>query len=161
MPASRVFRSSTRLILAAAAVLSGSATLAQVAGGYPALSLFSADYRLVSASRWGVELGVVELPRFAHFGRPARTQGLNLSLVGRTSLFSGIGLYGRVGTTYGQTDNMAGAVPGPDAGFGLSYGAGLSMDFSPKLSATLGWDSHDLRVPGGLRATSLGLQYRY
>jgi hypothetical protein len=40
------------------------------------------------------------------------------------------------------------------------------MEVTPRLSATLGWDSYDLRLGGGiprdtLRSTSLGLQYRY
>ena len=51
-----------------------------------------------------------------------------------------------------------------EAGVGLSYGAGLSLDFTPRLSATLGWESHDFRFAGGLRdvrATSLGLRYSY
>ena len=48
---------------------------------------------------------------------------------------------------------------------GLSYGAGVSYDFTPRLSATLEWDSNDFRFASGgrdpVRSTSLGLQYRY
>jgi hypothetical protein len=48
---------------------------------------------------------------------------------------------------------------------GLSYGVGLSWDLSPTTSATVGFDSYDYRFVGGerdaVRATSLGLQWRY
>lgn len=47
---------------------------------------------------------------------------------------------------------------------GPSYGIGLRWDFSPRLSAVVGWDNYDYRPAGterDVRATSLGLQWRY
>jgi OOP family OmpA-OmpF porin len=81
-----------------------------------------------------------------------------LSLVGRASFgATPFGLYGKLGTTYPRN-----FMPGTDSAAGLSYGAGVSWDFSPRASATLGWDSYDLRLGGSpVRATSLGLQWRY
>ena len=59
----------------------------------------------------------------------------------------------------------SGIAAGSEQGFGLSYGAGVSYDFTPRLSATLELDSNDFRFAGGgrdpVRSTSLGLQYRY
>lgn len=115
---------------------------------------------------WGVEMG------YADYGRATagevRSHGLNLSLVGRAPLGPSLGVYGKLGTTYGRGDTSvlgAGPAPGPDAGFGLSYGAGVSFSFTPRLSATLEWDSNDFRLPGSgrdpVRSTSLGLRYRY
>jgi hypothetical protein len=52
----------------------------------------------------------------------------------------------------------------PDQGFGLSFGGGISYDFTPRLSARIQWDSNDFRFANGrdpVRSTSLGLQYRY
>ena len=162
MTASRAFRCSAPWFFAAAAALAGSAALAQGSQGYPAVNLLSADYRLIPGSKWGVEMGVVDLPRFTHLGSNVRSQGLNLSLVGRAPLFGGLGLYGRLGTTYGYGDSAPGvAMAGSDNGSTLTYGAGVSLDFTRRLSATVGWESHDFRFTGGLRATSLGLQYRY
>jgi hypothetical protein len=118
--------------------------------------------------RWSVELGSVNLGPGPSTQVSGARQGLNLSLVGKRPLFgSSFSVYGKLGTTYGYTEPAA--VPSSqmqaDGGYGLSFGAGLSMDFTPRLSATLGWDSHDLRLGGGqrepVRATSLGLQYRY
>ena len=47
----------------------------------------------------------------------------------------------------------------------MSFGVGLSMAVTPRLSATLGLDSHEPRLGGGgreaVRAVGLGLQYRY
>ena len=115
---------------------------------------------------WGAEVGVVDMGRAWRSAWPARSQGLNLSLVGRAPLGASFGLFGRFGATYGLPE--ASPLPsawasGPDGGFGLSYGGGLSYDFSPRLSATLGWDSHDGRLYGRepVRAASVGLQYRY
>lgn len=120
--------------------------------------------------RWNVELGAIQLSP-AQAARtslaPAR-QGLNLSLVGSRPLFgSSFSLYGRLGTTYGVSEGTGAPATAfsPEGGYGLSFGAGISYDVTPKLSATFGWDSHELRLGGGsrdaVRATSLGLQYRY
>lgn len=119
--------------------------------------------------RWSVEIGTLNLAnaRSAFVNR----QGLNLSLVGRrsVSLFgSNLSFYGKLGTTYGMAE-AASIAPAPatpyDAGTGLSFGAGVSMEVTPRLSATLGWDSYETRFGGPardlVRATSLGLQYRY
>jgi hypothetical protein len=116
---------------------------------------------------WGVELGYLEAARLARAGAPARTQGLNLSVVGKRQLAPAVGIYGKFGTTYGRSDNalaLSGGGNAADRGFGLSFGGGVSFDFTPRLSATLEWDSNDLRFAGGrdpVRSTSLGLKYRY
>jgi OmpA-OmpF porin, OOP family len=118
---------------------------------------------------WGVEAGYLDMGRIARAGGQTKAQGLNLSLVGKAPLGSSFGVFGKLGTTYGRTETSAavgsGIVPGTERGFGLSYGAGVSYDFTPHISATLQWDSNDFRFPGtgrdAVRSTSLGLQYRY
>ena len=118
-------------------------------------------------NHWGVEIGYLDLGRIAREGGTTKAQGLNLSLVGKAPLASSLGIFGRLGTTYGRTETSASSAAiaiGTEKGFGLSYGAGLSYDFTPRLSATLEWDSNDFRFSGGrepVRSTSLGLQYRY
>lgn len=120
--------------------------------------------------RWSVELGLLDLGPAQRTGAAGVRQGLNLSLVGRRPLFgSSFSVYGKLGTTYGYPDGSGSALPASlaatDSGYGVSFGAGLSMTMTPRLSATLGWDTHELRLGSGnrdsLRATSLGLQYRY
>ncbi len=115
---------------------------------------------------WGVELGYLESGKITAL--EGRTQGLNLSLIGKAPLGQSLGVFGKLGTTYGRTDaSVLGAGPAPvsEPGFGLSYGAGVSFAFTPRLSATLEWDSNDYRSPGTgrepVRSTSLGLRYRY
>lgn len=119
---------------------------------------------------WGVELGYLDTGRVARLGGVAGAQGLNLSLVGKAPLARSIGVYGKVGTTLGrgETSAFAGSgvrAPGFERGFGLSYGAGVSVAFTPRLSATLEFESNDFRFAGSVgdpvRSTSLGLQYRY
>ena len=119
--------------------------------------------------RWSMELGVLNLGSTGMAMSPGR-QGLNVSLVGRQPLSvfgTRFSLYGKLGTTYGLADPSLAATPlaSTDGGYGLSYGAGVSMAFTPRLSASFGFDSHELRLGGGprdpVRATSLGLQYRY
>jgi hypothetical protein len=114
---------------------------------------------------WGAEVGYVDTGRLLRSTGEARSQGLNLSLVGRTRIAS-LGVFGKVGTTYGRSSDTSvmgnAAAPGQDPGFGLSWGGGLSWDLSPRLSATFEWDNYELRAPGGpVRSTNLGLQYRY
>jgi hypothetical protein len=112
----------------------------------------------------GLELGYADLGRIEG-GAGLRIHALSLSLVGRTRLGESLGIYGRVGTNYGRTETTALHASPAESGFGLSYGAGLSWAFSRSGSATLGWDSQSLLVPGmgrdTVRSTSLGLQWRY
>ncbi|MFC5498425.1 outer membrane beta-barrel protein [Caenimonas terrae] len=118
---------------------------------------------------WGVELGYLDMGRISRGGGTTKAQGLNLSVVGKAPVWQSLGVFGKIGTTYGRTDTSAllgsGVNNGTDRGFGLSYGAGVSYDFTPQLSATLAWDSHDFHFAGSgrdpVRSTSLGLQYKY
>ncbi|MBA3771069.1 MAG: hypothetical protein H0X13_00905 [Ramlibacter sp.] len=118
---------------------------------------------------WGVEMGYLNLGRMARAGGETRVQGLNFSLVGKAQLGQSLGMFGKVGTTYGRTETAApgaGSIgTGTGQGFGLSWGGGLSWDFTPRVSATLEWDSNDFRFAGGgrdtVRSTSLGLKFRY
>jgi hypothetical protein len=89
--------------------------------------------------------------------------GLTVSVVGRAQMSPAFGLFGRVGTTtYGRPDTSAmgmAAAPVTDA---MSWGAGVSYDLTPRLSASLEWISYDLRAANGpLRSANLGLKYRY
>lgn len=94
--------------------------------------------------------------------KTARPQGLSVSLVGKAGIVSDLGVYGRIGTTFDRTPGLA-ILGGSERG--LSYGVGFSWDFSRSASAVLGWDSYDVRGATGelrdVRATSLGLQWRY
>jgi OmpA-OmpF porin, OOP family len=120
-------------------------------------------------SFWGVELGYVDMGRVARGGGTTRARGLNLSVIGKAPVWESVGVFGKIGTTYGRTETSTAVgsalAAGSERGFGLSYGAGVSYDFTPQLSATLGVDSHDFRFAGGardpVRSTNLGLQYKY
>lgn len=93
--------------------------------------------------------------------RMLRPQGLNVSVIGTADLFPSLGVYGRLGTTAAR----AGLAGTPGSEGGITYGIGLSWHFSRRGSAMVGWDSYDFRTLGGeardVRATSLGLQWRY
>jgi opacity protein-like surface antigen len=112
---------------------------------------------------WGAEVGVLNPGR--NFGAETRGQGVSFSLVGAARLGnSPVGVFGRLGTTYGRPDTaIMGA--GPDQGFGLAWGGGVSYAVTPRLSATIELDSRDYRFSSGarepVRSTSLGLQWRY
>jgi OmpA-OmpF porin, OOP family len=114
---------------------------------------------------WGVELAYLDAGRVQRPGGDLKAQGLNLSLVGRAPLGHAIGLFGKVGTTYGRTENPALTGVATDQGFGISYGGGVSLDFTPRLSATFELESSDFRFAGSgrdpVRSASLGLRYRY
>lgn len=113
---------------------------------------------------WGVELGYMNLERLAP-GVGETRQGLSLSLVGKTRMGPSVGLFGKVGARSDTSVLGASGSLTTGQGIGLSYGAGLSLDFSPRFSASLEWDSNDFRFAGGsrdpVRSTSLGLQFRY
>jgi OOP family OmpA-OmpF porin len=111
---------------------------------------------------WGLQLGYADSGRIP--AGEGRALGMNFSLVGKAPLGASFDVFGKLGTTYSRPDTaVLGA--GGDPGFGLSFGAGLRFAFTPRLSATVEWDSNDFRFPGTgrepVRSTSLGLQYRY
>lgn len=129
---------------------------------------FSLYARTMGDSWWGTELGYVDMGRMERAGGDTRARGVNLSLVGKAPVTEPFGVFGKVGVTYGHT--RTGTAPGHTIaggshnGFGLSLGAGVSWDFTPKLAAVLEWDRHDFRFEGGrdaVRTTSVGLQYKY
>jgi OmpA-OmpF porin, OOP family len=124
---------------------------------------------MMAGDHWGVELGYLDLGKIARDGGTTKAQGLNLSLVGRAPVLQQFSVYGKLGATYGRTETStapaSGVAGGTERGVGVAYGAGLSWDFTPRLSATLEWDSNDFKFANGgrepVRSTSLGLQYRY
>jgi hypothetical protein len=127
-----------RLVFAAAVALFGGAAHAQHEAPSP--------YSL------GLSVGQVPL-------------GLNVSVMGRAQI-SSFAAFGKVGTaSYTRPDTALmgiGAVPASESGSGLSWGGGVSWNFTPRLTATFEWVSYDLKMPSGpLRSTSLGLQFRY
>jgi OmpA-OmpF porin, OOP family len=92
-----------------------------------------------------------------------RNQGLNVGIVGQAGIASDLGVYGRVGTSFNRAATPGLSVVGAGEG-GLTYGVGLSWDFSRSGSAALGLDSHDMRGSLGEARdvrTSLGLRWRY
>jgi hypothetical protein len=84
--------------------------------------------------------------------------GLNAKLVGKARLADDLGVYGRLGPVSGRTMLMG---AGPAEPGGVSYGVGLRWNITPAASAVLGWDSYDFHGSSDVRATSLGLQWRY
>lgn len=127
-------------------------------GGGSSLPLYASDK--VARS---VEMQVGYVPGAAAL-RLAQPQGLNVSLLGKAGIAPALGVYGRVGTTLGRAAPGFHGSAGPEGG-NLSYGVGISWDFSRRGSAVLGWDTYDFRSVGGesrdVRATSIGLQWRY
>ena len=109
--------------------------------------------------RVNVQAGAVDSYPLDHLLGPSQPQGLNVKLVGKTGWFSDVGVYGRMGTFTNRA--LQGA--GPDTST-MGYGVGVSWDMPPRATASLGWDTYDMRGASGdreLRGTSLGLRWRY
>lgn len=118
---------------------------------------------------FGVELGYNHMGTINRAGGTTRAQGIDLAGIAKAPLGAGFGIFGKLGTTYGWTRTSTGAgsgiYGGNEHGFGLLYGVGASYDFTPQLSAVLEFDSRDYHFAGtgrdSVRATTVGLQYRY
>jgi len=124
--------------------------------------------RSMASDYWGTELAYIDMGHMDRAGGTTRAYGLTVSLVGKMPIAQSLGLFGKVGALYGRTRTSTGAgadiAGGRENGFGLSLGAGLSWDFSPKMSAVLEWDHYHFNFQSGrdpVHATSVGLQYRY
>ena len=88
-----------------------------------------------------------------------RPQGLNVSVIGKAGIASDLGVYGRVGTTFNRAPQTLPGLAPTDGG--LTYGVGLSWDFSRSASAAVGLDTYDVRGAGSEVRSSIGLQWRY
>jgi OOP family OmpA-OmpF porin len=117
------------------------------------------------SANWGAELGYLDTGRLVRPLGESRATGFSVSLVGRAQVLPSLGVYGKVGTAYGRPDTSVmgnAATGGPEQGFGLAFGGGVSYELTPRLSATFEWDSYDLRLASGpVRSGTLGLRYRY
>lgn len=117
---------------------------------------------------FGAEVGLLNFGEVDRAGGSTRASGINLSLVGRAPVGSMFSLFGKVGTTYGRTRTSAaagtGVGTGRESGFGLSYGLGASVDFTPNWSLVLEWERHNLKFAGGrdpVKATTIGVKYGF
>ncbi len=129
--------------------------------------------RNMATEHVGGEIGLVHMGRMTRGGGHTYATGLNLSLVGKTASLTGsaggLGAFGKIGGVWGRTrTNLAPGATlagGTENGLGLSLGAGLSWDFSPRTSAVLAWDRYWFRFAGSGRdpvnTASIGLQWRY
>lgn len=167
MPANRIALSFAIAAASCAFAAQAQQAKAGFSTGRSALGLQSkgTDYfyaRSMLSEHWGTEVGVLDARTLAS-GVPGRRQGLNISMVGRAPLGQSLGVFGKIGAV--QAMGPGSGLGMRAAGPGLSLGAGLSYDITPRLSATLAWDSVDLRFAGvgrePVRSTSVGLQYRY
>ena len=107
-----------------------------------------------------LSLQISEADRLAAV-RVGGSPGLNLSLVGKAGILQDVGVYGRIGTTVNRSPSAAQFMGASDGG--LTYGVGLSWDFSRRANAAVGLDAYEVRGIGDVRdwRTSLGLQWRY
>lgn len=126
-------------------------------GGYGATGL-QADGK---AFRINVDMGAVDsYPMDRLIGASQPPQGLNVRLVGKSGWLNDVGVYGRVGTLTSRS--LLGAGPDTSA---MGYGVGVSWEVTPRATASLGWDTYDVRGASGeqrdIRGTSLGLRWRY
>jgi hypothetical protein len=129
--------------------------------------------RNMSTEHFGGEVGLVHMGKMTRGGGRTYATGLNLSLVGTTPTLAGsaggLGAFGKIGGIWGRTHTNVGSgstlAGGTKNDLGLSLGAGLSWDFSPRTSAVLEVDRYWFRFPGSGRdpvnTASIGLQWHY
>ena len=121
-----------------------------------------------TSANMGAEIGYTDFGRINRAGGTSKAQGFNVSAIGRLPLGSMFNVLGKLGTTYSHTDVSsafnAGVATGRGRGFGLSYGLGGEVVFTPEISAVVQYDRHNLRFAGGrdwVGASTVGLRYRF
>jgi OOP family OmpA-OmpF porin len=120
-------------------------------------------------NNFGLELGYFDMGDIGRAGGTTEARGLNLSLVGRVPLGERVGLFGKLGTTYGSTKVSSspgsGVTAGDEDGFGVSVGVGVNFDINQNWSAVLQWDRHEMKFAGigrePVHATTIGVKYRF
>ena len=140
-------------------------------GGLPCDDSANA-YSVYSGGMWnknfGMEIGATDFGSVDRAGGTAKAYGFSLKAVGVAPLTESLAAFAKVGTLYSHTqvsaDAGAGVSTGKDTNWGLTYGVGLSFDFTPKMAAVLGWDRSNVEFAGSqehLNTTSVGLKYRF
>ena len=129
-------------------------------------------YSIYAGGMWnknlGLEIGMSDYGKIDRAGGSTKAYGFSLKAVGVTSLTESLNAFAKAGTLYSRSsvtaDAASGLTTGSDTNWGLTYGVGLSFDFSPKVAATLSWDRSNVHFAGSqehINATSLGLKYRF
>lgn len=117
----------------------------------------------------GAEVSLLRFGDAERWGGDTRAEGVNFSLVGRAQVVAGLGVFGRIGTTWGRTRvdaaPGAGIATGRASGWGPAFGLGVDWAFSDHWSAVLDWQRHRFDFAGDdngwVRSTSVGLKYRF
>ena len=117
----------------------------------------------------GMEIGYTDFGSVNRAGGNTKARGISLSLVGKFPVSPSFNLLGKIGTTYSDTDTSANPLSnvatGSANGFGLSYGVGAEYKFTPKWSALLQYESHEVQFAGDnnerIGVTTLGVRYSY
>ncbi len=118
---------------------------------------------------WGVELGYTDFGSVSRAGGSTKADGINISLIGKLPLNQAFSLLGKIGTTYSRTEvssnPASGVVAGSESDYGLSYGIGVAYAFTPKWSATLQYESQDVKFAGNrderVGNTTLSARYQF
>jgi len=129
-------------------------------------------YSVYAGGMWnknlGLEIGATNFGKIDRAGGSTKAYGFSLKAVGVAPLTDSLGAFAKVGTLYSRSsvtaDVASGLATGSDNSWGLTYGVGLSFDFSPKVAAVLSWDRSNVHFAGSqehINATSVGLKYRF
>jgi opacity protein-like surface antigen len=118
---------------------------------------------------FGIELGYTDYGSVARAGGRTKSDGINLSLIGKMPLNPAFNLLGKLGTTYSRTEvssnPASGIAAGSENGWGLSYGLGVEYVFTPQWSTVLQYESQDMKFAGGrddrVGVTSLAVRFNY
>lgn len=117
-------------------------------------------------NRWlGLEVGYVNVGELKRNGGDTSAQGVNLSLVGSVPINDVFSAFAKVGTTYGWTKTRGDVGDtGKKDDFGLSYGAGLGFNLTPRTQLLVEWDRHDFKFVdqrAEVDLYSVGLRFRF
>lgn len=136
-------------------------------GGLPCEDSSNA-YSIYTGGMWnknfGMELAATDFGSVDRAGGTAKAYGFSLKAVGVAPLTESLAAFAKVGTLYSHTKVTSDTISGNDTNWGLTYGVGLSFDFSPKVAAVLGWDRSNVHFAGSqehINTTSLGVKYRF
>lgn len=125
-------------------------------------------YSIYAGGMWnknlGLEIGATDFGKIDRAGGSTKAYGFSLKAVGVTPLTESLSAFAKAGTLYSRSSVTTDVTSSNDTNWGLTYGVGLSFDFSPKVAATVSWDRSNVHFAGSqehINATSVGLKYRF
>jgi hypothetical protein len=113
----------------------------------------------------GLELGAINIGDYKRGGGTTDGWGVDIALVAGIPIGANSAIFGKLGTLYSRTDVTGVGIPtGEESDWGVRWGIGGQIGFTPQWAVRLDFDRFEVGLPGGkedLDTLMVGAQYTF